>query len=221
MLTSARSLLLTCAEVSLALPAPPAEQETGGRPVCCYVSSHRFVTRVCCHPFDASGAMYEDKRKSLMQLCESKNMAAGPQDLASGLLAAVVEIAGWLPAELPAGSDLPEVTASQLAALRYLAAHGTSEMHTLAAGAGVTAPTMTATIKVLARKGLVDREHDEQDWRKVLITATARGKAAYEEYLERRQRALTDALARLSDEHRALLLVSLPALRALAHAGAG
>jgi DNA-binding MarR family transcriptional regulator len=146
-------------------------------------------------------------------------MAGGHHDLAAGLLEVVVEIAGSLPAELPASAALPAVTASQLVALRYLTLHGTSEMRVLAAGAGVTAPTMTATIKVLARKGLVERAHDLQDWRKVLITATARGQAAYEDYVDVRQRALAGAVERLSDEQRAMLLVSLPALRARARAG--
>jgi DNA-binding MarR family transcriptional regulator len=148
-------------------------------------------------------------------------MADQQRDLAAALLEAFTAISAALPADLPGGEVFPEVTESQLAALSYLARHGTCEMRTLAVGVGVTSPTMTSTIKLLVRKGLVERDHDHADWRKVLITASPRGLAAEATFMESRLSALCNALERLSAEQRAMLLVAMPALRALtARAGA-
>jgi DNA-binding MarR family transcriptional regulator len=88
-------------------------------------------------------------------------------------------------------------------------------MRALAAGVGVTSPTMTSTIKLLVKKGLVERDHDQGDWRKVLITASSRGLAAEHAFMESRLDALGGALERLTAEQRAMLLVAMPALRAL------
>jgi DNA-binding MarR family transcriptional regulator len=142
-------------------------------------------------------------------------MADQQRDLAAALLEAFTAISAALPADLPASGATPEVTETQLAALHFLARHGTSEMRVLAVGVGVTSPTMTSTIKLLVKKGLVERDHDHEDWRKVLITASARGLAAEAAFMESRLRALGDALERLTAEQRAMLLVAMPALRAL------
>jgi DNA-binding MarR family transcriptional regulator len=138
------------------------------------------------------------------------------QELTSSLLEALAGIVSGLPRDVPADEVAPGVTRSQLTTLRYLAEHGTCEMHELAAGVGVTSPTMTSTVKLLVKKGLVERRHHEQDWRKVQITATPAGLAAQQEFAGARAEALARAFSALSAEQRALLIVSLPALRALA-----
>lgn len=138
------------------------------------------------------------------------------QQLAAGILEALTRIVAGLPRDVSASEAAPGVTRSQLAALRYLAEHGTSEMRELAAGVGVTSPTMTSTVKLLVKKGLLDRQHDQTDWRKVLITATPAGIAAQQQFAGTRAAALARALATLTPEQRAMLIVALPALRALA-----
>lgn len=138
--------------------------------------------------------------------------------LAAGLLDAVARIAAGLPADVQASEAAVGVTRSQLLTLRYLAEHGTSEMNALATGVGVTSPTMTSTVKLLVKKGLATREHDTHDWRKVLITATPDGERAQRAFTGTRAAALARAVASLGAEHRALLLVALPALRSLAEA---
>jgi DNA-binding MarR family transcriptional regulator len=137
--------------------------------------------------------------------------------LAVALLDTLTAIAAGLPDEVAESESAPAVTRSQLATLRYLADHGTCEMHELAAGVGVTSPSMTSTVKLLVKKGLIDRQHDQQDWRKVLITATAEGLAAQRQFAGIRAQALARALSALSAEQRAMLMVATPALRALAH----
>lgn len=109
-----------------------------------------------------------------------------------------------------------DVTRSQLVALRFLIQHGSSTMLDLAAGVGVTAPTMTATVKVLLRKGLVARRHDDDDWRSVLVSATEAGTIAHEQAKDTRTQALAAAIVALTPEQRALLTLSYGALSALA-----
>src|SRR5664280_1995526 len=48
----------------------------------------------------------------------------------------------------------------------------------VAAGVGVTGPTMTSTVRILLRKGLAERRHEEVDWRTVLVSITDLGRVA-------------------------------------------
>jgi DNA-binding MarR family transcriptional regulator len=108
------------------------------------------------------------------------------------------------------------VTRSQLAALRILAQRESCTMQELAASVGVTSPTMTSTVKLLVKKGYVDRRHGEQDWRTVRISISPSGREAQQHALDQRVLAFAEAVQSLSAEQRAMLMVSLPALRALA-----
>jgi DNA-binding MarR family transcriptional regulator len=109
-----------------------------------------------------------------------------------------------------------EVTRSQLVTLRYLVEHGSSTMLDLAAGVGVTPPTMTGTVKVLLRKGLIARRHGDEDWRTVLVEATEAGVLAQDQARDARIRVLARAIAELTPEQRALLTLSAGSLDVLA-----
>ncbi|HEY8287514.1 MAG TPA: MarR family transcriptional regulator [Chloroflexota bacterium] len=140
---------------------------------------------------------------------EIESLAMGIVDVVTALQAAIQA------PPRPRGDDLSR---SQLAILRYLAQHGPSKMRDLAEGLVVTPATMTAPIKLLARTGLVERRHDDTDWRLVRVEITEAGRTAQGGADASRSQSLATALATLSAEHRALLMVSLPALRALAAA---
>ncbi len=136
------------------------------------------------------------------------------------LAVGILEVVGALQAAIqapprPRGNELSR---SQLAILGYLALHGPSKMRDLAEGLVVTPATMTAPIKMMARAGLVERQHDEKDWRLVRVRITELGLAAHSGADASRSLPVAAALAALSAEHRALLMVSLPAFRALAAA---
>jgi DNA-binding MarR family transcriptional regulator len=133
--------------------------------------------------------------------------------LAAGILDAAVSIARRRSPDAEEGEA--NVTRSQLAVLTYLHTHGTCAMLDLAAGVGVTAPTMTSTIKILVRKGLVDRQHAEHDWRTVLVTITEIGVGAMTAASSGRIRGVAKAIESLPPEHRAMIMVALPALREL------
>ena len=130
----------------------------------------------------------------------------------------ILEVVGALQAAIqaPPRPRGDELSRSQLAILRYLAHHGPSKMRDLAEGLVVTPATMTAPIKLMARNGLVERQHDDKDWRLVRVSITELGLSAQSGADESRSQPVAIALAALSAEHRALLMVSLPAFRALA-----
>jgi len=141
-------------------------------------------------------------------------MDAGLGQLARDLLTVLDGLAGALPDAVDGFEATPSVSRSQLAALRYLAEHGPVEMQRLAAGVGVSSPTMTATVRLLREKGLVTRTHDEVDMRRVFVAATDVGSQAQAAFATGRAERLAAAMGRLGAEQRALLLVALPALRA-------
>jgi DNA-binding MarR family transcriptional regulator len=85
----------------------------------------------------------------------------------------------------------------------------------LAAGVRVTAPTMTSTIKILVRKGFVDRRHDERDWRTVVVSISETGIAAMKAATSGRIISIAEAIQTLAPDHRAMLTVALPALKEL------
>ncbi|HXT35679.1 MAG TPA: MarR family transcriptional regulator [Chloroflexota bacterium] len=140
---------------------------------------------------------------------EYESLATGILDVVSALQAVV---------QAPPRPRGAELSRSQLAILRFLAQHGPSKMRDLAEGLAVTPATMTAPIKLMARTGLVERQHDDTDWRSVRVDITEAGRAAQGGADASRSQPVAAALATLSAEHRALLMVSLPALRALAAA---
>jgi DNA-binding MarR family transcriptional regulator len=142
------------------------------------------------------------------------------EQLAANLLEVVGPLLTNLQRAAPASDAGAGVTRSQLAALRFLAERGACTMSELADGVGVTAPSMTATVKLLVKNGLAKREHDQQDWRTVHVTAAAAGLDAYRRYDHGRAEALARCLQALSAEQRAMLLVALPSLRALAQQAA-
>ncbi len=137
-------------------------------------------------------------------------------ELGAALLEAAAAIAHIADRDVEAHGVV--ITRSQAAVLRRLADSGPSSMLDLAAAIGVTGPTMTATVRILLRKGLVDRRHDDKDWRQVRVSITDSGREAVAVEISTRLQIVARALAGLSAEQRALLTVSLPSLRGLAAA---
>ena len=70
----------------------------------------------------------------------------------------------------------------------------------LAAAEQVRAPTMTRIVRGLEEEGLIEREADPHDGRRVLVRATAKGKRVLWRGRERRVERLAELLGRLSAE---------------------
>lgn len=70
------------------------------------------------------------------------------------------------------GTDVKELTLSQLDLMAYLYEHKKEKMSALAKYAGVKMPSMTETVNKLVALGVVKREHDEKDRRTVWVYVT-------------------------------------------------
>ncbi len=67
------------------------------------------------------------------------------------------------------------LTVAQLRVLLFLRTEGPSRMGSVAAGIGATLPTVTGTVDILVKKGLVARRDDPEDRRLVICELTSRG----------------------------------------------
>jgi len=92
------------------------------------------------------------------------------------------------------------LTRAQLRILALLRQEGPATVGQLAAHLGVTLPSITATVDRLVQQGLVIREDDPADRRRVINRLTPAGAALIERLQEGRRARLVAALQRLSEE---------------------
>lgn len=111
-----------------------------------------------------------------------------------------------------------DVGDSQLSVLFHLDVRGPLTPSQLAALEHVTPPSMNRTVNGLEESGLISRERDADDARKVLVTLTPEASAVITETRRLRSAWFSDELANLTAEERAALDDALPALRKLAGA---
>jgi DNA-binding MarR family transcriptional regulator len=111
-----------------------------------------------------------------------------------------------------------DVGDSQLSVLFHVDARGPLTPSQLAALEHVTPPSMNRTVNGLEESGLISRERDVDDARKVLVTLTPEASAVLSETRRLRAVWFSDELANLTAEERATLDAALPALRKLAGA---
>ena len=97
------------------------------------------------------------------------------------------------------------ISGPRLSALSVLVFAGPQSLAGLAAAEQVSAPTMSRIVDALAKAGLVTREGDPANRRRVVIAATEAGRLLLEAGRERRVRALEERLARLADSERRAL----------------
>lgn len=111
-----------------------------------------------------------------------------------------------------------DVGDSQLSVLFHLDLRGALTPSQLAALEHVTPPSMNRTVNGLEESGLVSRERDDDDARKVLVTLTPEASAVLTETRRLRSAWFSDELANLTPQDRAAIDAALPALRKLAGA---
>lgn len=93
-----------------------------------------------------------------------------------------------------AGQDLSWSAFTTLFVLRVW---GETDARSLAAEAGVSAATLTGVMKTLESRGLLRRRTDRSDGRRVLVSLTAKGRAAVDKVMpafNRHERLVTQAL---------------------------
>ncbi len=112
-----------------------------------------------------------------------------------------------------ADDDLPE---SQRSVLFTLGVHGRQSLGSLSEHERVTPPSMNRTVKALFASGLVTRETDEGDARRIHIDLSDSGRAFVEETRRRRDAWFAQHLDALTAEQRITLERAIPILKELA-----
>ena len=93
----------------------------------------------------------------------------------------------------------------RLSALSVIVFSGPLSLAELAAAEQVRAPTMTRLVDALVKLGLVTRETEPDDRRRVRIAATEAGRALLDEGRRRRVAAIAERLGRLAESERRAL----------------
>ncbi|MDQ6849747.1 MAG: MarR family transcriptional regulator [Actinomycetota bacterium] len=108
------------------------------------------------------------------------------------------------------------VTLTQLSAMGTLHKHGAMSAGELAACERVQPPSMTKVLAHLEERGLVRREAHPADRRQAIIAITDAGLALLESERRSRDAWLSQRVARLTSDERALLRKIVPVLDKLA-----
>jgi DNA-binding MarR family transcriptional regulator len=109
-----------------------------------------------------------------------------------------------------------DVTEGQRSVLFVLNNNGAQTLGSLSEHERVTPPSMNRTINALVASGLVTREADERDARKVTLDLSPSGRAFVKETRRRRDAWFTKRLAALTPEQRQVLEQATPILQELA-----
>lgn len=105
------------------------------------------------------------------------------------------------------------LTLLQYHALKAIWASGPAlDMSSIGAATGLTASSLTSMVDRLQERGLVERQHDARDRRRIVATITAGGAALMERIKARELDHLADLLASSSTED---LMTTLEVFRAL------
>jgi DNA-binding MarR family transcriptional regulator len=114
-----------------------------------------------------------------------------------------------------------DLSLSQITVLGRLDRVGPSSISDLASGERVRPQSMASTVASLVAAGLVARERDAADGRRVVVTPTAAGRAAVLADRRRREGWLAEAIDRdLSAREQRVLAEATALLRRLADGGA-
>ncbi len=109
-----------------------------------------------------------------------------------------------------------EVPESQRSVMFTLANDGPQSLRSLSEHERVTPPSMNRTVNALVASGLVTRVTAEDDARRITIDLSDAGRAFVVETRRRRDAWLTQRLAKLPPEQRAILEQATPILKELA-----
>lgn len=127
------------------------------------------------------------------------------------------ELTGWNPREMIGAFQKwhqGSVSLVHLNVLAMLETHGPLPMSRLAEALDISVASMTGVIDRMAKRSLVERQHDVEDRRVVLVATAPGGKAIFTDIDARRRTGLRSLLGRLTDDELTALLRGHRALRA-------
>lgn len=140
---------------------------------------------------------------------------ASSQEMANTLALLAVK----LPRTLMAMDTAPELTNSMSSALGVLVHAGSMNLGTLAEYEQVTPASISRTIRVLEKRGLVSRSRDEADGRGAVVQSTRIGTQMFKEGHKRKLAPLVAWIGQLPTSDRARLIEVLDLLEAAAVLG--
>ncbi len=128
-------------------------------------------------------------------------------------------LAAKLPRTLRAMDAAPKLTISESSALGVLVHAGAINLGKLAEHEQVTPASISRTIKVLEKRGLISRARDKADGRGSVVQSTALGTRVFKEGHNRKLAPLVEWIDQLPASDRARLLDVLDLLEAVAAFG--
>jgi len=139
-------------------------------------------------------------------------MTLPTEDCATLVLDAIPQVMRAIRAEMR-GSRTPDLSVPQFRALTFLYRHPGASLSDVADHVGTALPSMSKLVDKLVARGLVAREDDPGDRRRVTLTLTGPGRANLEAARETAHARLAERLAALSPEQRAVVAEAMRVLR--------
>lgn len=109
----------------------------------------------------------------------------------------------------------PQLSLSQLRILCFLDCHPQSSLSEVAEYLDVTRPTASGAIERLVQQGLVDRSHDPQERRKILLSLTPAGSKYQQQVHQALSKRIEKRLGSLSQKQCSQLIEGLVLLETL------
>ncbi len=111
------------------------------------------------------------------------------------------------------GNEFNNLTTAQIYVLHFLVEKGKASMSELAAFSGVKMPTMTDNIDKLVREGIVKRDHEGNDRRKVIVKMTPKGEKMMRNHMERGMETMSKMFGKMNFEERKKIIELLSFLK--------
>lgn len=123
------------------------------------------------------------------------------------------ELSWWAQRKSPAkAAGLEPLPATEHAVLHYLDDHEGASVTEVGSALNMKTPNVSAAVRALVERGLVEKAADPQDRRKSLLRLTDLARTNREKLYAAATGALEEVLRTLSPEHRESLFSSLDAL---------
>jgi DNA-binding MarR family transcriptional regulator len=135
-----------------------------------------------------------------------------PEDTALDILETVPVVMRMLRAEMRRHRQLG-LSLPQFRSLAFLRRQPGSSLNNLAEHLGLSAASTSKLVDGLVERGLVQRQEDLVDRRKIQLELTGEGFSAWEEAFLNTQAALSSRMKELSDEQRQLVRQAMAILR--------